>query len=88
VSEIFPLELRALAISIFYAFGTLIGGVGAPALFGHLIASGSRPQLFAGYLAGAVLMLLAAVCEAIFGIKAERRSLEDIAAPLSSSKPR
>jgi MFS family permease len=84
VSEIFPLELRALAISIFYAIGTLIGGVGAPALFGHLIASGSRGQLFGGYLAGAALMLLAAGCEAIFGIRAERRSLEDIAAPLSS----
>ena len=84
VSEIFPLELRAMAISIFYALGTLIGGVGAPALFGHLIASGSRPQLFGGYLLGAVLMLLAAGAEAIFGVKAERRSLEDIAAPLSS----
>jgi len=87
VSEIFPLELRALAISIFYAIGTLIGGVGAPALFGQLIASGSRRQLFGGYLAGAALMLLAAGCEAIFGVKAERRSLEEIAAPLSSHKP-
>ena len=87
VSEIFPLELRASAIAIFYALWTLIGGVGAPALFGHLIASGSRQQLFWGYLAGAVLMLLAAACEAILGGKAERRSLEDIAAPLSSGNP-
>jgi MFS family permease len=87
VSEIFPLELRAMAISIFYAIGTLVGGVGTPALFGHLIASGSRLQLFGGYLIGAVLMLLAAGCEAIYGVKAEQRSLEDIATPLSSGKP-
>ena len=81
------MELRASAISIFYALGTLIGGMGAPALFGHLIASGSRPRLFGGYLFGAALMLLAAGCEAIFGVKAERLSLEDIATPLSSAKP-
>ncbi|MGO8747064.1 MAG: hypothetical protein ACLQNE_13835 [Thermoguttaceae bacterium] len=56
-------------------------------MFGHLIASGSRQQLFWGYLAGAALMLLAAGCEAIFGVKAERRSLEDIAAPLSCGDP-
>ena len=87
MSEIFLLELRALAISIFYALGTLVGGVGAPALFGHLIASGSRPHLFSGYLACAALMLLAAGCEAFYGVKAERRSLEDIATPLSSGKP-
>lgn len=87
VSEIFPLELRAMAIAIFYALGTLVGGVAAPALFGHLIASGSRSRLFWGYLGAAALMLLAALCEAFFGVKAERKSLEEIAAPLSSTRP-
>jgi MFS family permease len=79
VSEIFPVEIRAFAISIFYAAGTLVGGVGAPVLFGHLIQTGSRAAVFDGYLAGAVLMLIAAVAEAYFGIDAERRSLESIA---------
>lgn len=83
VSEIFPLELRAMAIAVFYAFGTLIGGVGAPALFGYLIGTGSRIYLLYGYLAGAMLMIAAAICEAFFGVKAERQSLEAIATPLS-----
>ncbi|MDB5290594.1 MAG: transporter [Phycisphaerales bacterium] len=84
VSEIFPLELRAMAIAIFFALGTLVGGVGAPALFSRLIASGSRERLLWGYLLGAALMLLAAGAEAVFGVKAERRSLEEIAPPLSA----
>jgi MFS family permease len=84
VSEIFPLELRAMAIAIFYAVGTLVGGVAAPALFGHLIETGSRTLMFYGYLAAAGLMVLAAAAEMIWGVKAERQSLEDIAPPLSS----
>ncbi len=84
VSEIFPLEIRAFAISIFYAAGTLVGGVGAPILFGHLIQSGSRAAVFDGYLAGAILMLIGACAEAYLGIDAERRSLESIAGPLQS----
>src|SRR5487761_277721 len=83
VSEIFPLEIRALAIALFYAAGTLAGGVGAPALFGALIGTGSRTLLFFGYLLGSALMLLAAFAEAHWGVKAERRSLESIAVPLS-----
>jgi MFS family permease len=85
VSEIFPLEIRALAIAIFYAVGTLAGGVGAPALFGYLIGTGSRTQLFCGYLIGAGLMIGAAVVELAIGVKAERRSLESIARPLSAA---
>lgn len=85
VSEIFPVEIRAFAISIFYAAGTLIGGVGAPLLFGHLIQTGSRTAVFEGYVAGAVLMLVGAFAEVWLGIDAERRSLESIAAPLQSS---
>ena len=84
VSEIFPLEIRALAIAIFYAIGTLAGGVGAPALFGWIIGTGSSTALFAGYLVAATLMLLGALVEAWIGVPAERRSLEHIAPPLSS----
>src|ERR1700682_1584330 len=84
VSEIFSLEIRALAIAIFYAIGTLAGGVGAPALFGWIIGTGSSTALFAGYLVAATLMLLGALVEAWIGVPAERRSLEHIAPPLSS----
>ena len=84
VSEIFPLEIRALAISLFFALGTLVGGVAAPAIFGYIIGTGSRGLLFRGYIAGAFLMILAAIVEAWLGVKAERQSLESIAAPLSS----
>jgi len=84
VSEIFPLEIRALAIAIFYAIGTLVGGVGAPVLFGWIIGTGSSTGLFIGYLVAAALMILGALVEAWIGVSAERRSLEDVAAPLSS----
>ncbi len=83
VSEAFPLEIRALAIALFYAVGTLLGGVVAPYLFGRLIESGERHYIVWGYLFGAALMVGAAIVEMAIGIKAERRSLEDIAAPLS-----
>jgi MFS family permease len=89
VSEIFPLEIRAFAIAIFYAFGTLAGGVGAPILFGWIIGTGSKTALFAGYLVGAALMMIGAIVEAWLGVDAERKSLEDVATPLSCKlKPR
>src|SRR5213083_910563 len=84
VSEIFPLEIRAVAIAIFYAIGTLAGGVGAPVLFGWIIGTGSITALFMGYLLAAALMIFGALVEAWIGVPAERRSLEYIAAPLSS----
>jgi MFS family permease len=84
VSEIFPLEIRALAIAIFFAIGTLAGGVGAPLLFGWIIGTGSTTALFMGYLLAAALMIFGAVTEAWIGVPAERRSLEHVAAPLSS----
>ncbi len=84
VSEIFPLEIRALAIAIFYAIGTLAGGVGAPLLFGWIIGTGSITALFIGYLVAAALMIFGAIIEAWIGVPAERRSLEHVAAPLSS----
>ncbi len=86
VSEIFPLEIRAMAISFFYSLGTAAGGIVAPWLFGTLIGTGSRTHLFYGYLLGAVLMLAAAVVEIVYGVKAERLSLEKIAAPVSAVK--
>ena len=84
VSEVFSLEIRALAIAIFYAFGTLIGGVGAPALFAALTQTGSREMLFWGYMVAAGLMISAALIEWTHGIAAERQPLESVAAPLSS----
>src|SRR5437667_6139953 len=84
VSEIFPLEIRAMAIAIFFAIGTLVGGVGAPILFGWIIGTGSILALFIGYTSAAVLMVFGAVTEAWIGVPAERRSLEHVAAPLSS----
>ena len=86
VSEIFPLEMRALAIALFFSIGTGAGGIVAPWLFGILIDSGSRIEIFYGYLIASVLMLAAAVVEVIYGIKAERMSLEKIAQPLSSEE--
>src|SRR5437016_12004886 len=83
VSEIFPLEIRALAIAIFYAFGTLAGGVGAPILFGWIIGTGSKTALFIRYLVGAALMIFGAAIEAWIGVPAERRSLAHVAPPLS-----
>ena len=84
VSEIFPLEIRGMAISLFYAIGTLVGGVGAPWLFGYLIGTGSRVAVFWGYVAGATLMVVAAVVELAIGVNAEGQSLESISAPLTS----
>jgi MFS family permease len=85
VSEIFPLEMRALAIAVFYAAGTAVGGIGAPWLFGRLIDTGSRVALFEGYLLAAGLMIAAAIVEIICGVDAELASLEEIAPPLSSA---
>jgi MFS family permease len=83
VGELFPLETRAISISLFYAFGTLLGGVAGPALFGALIATGERGQILVGYLLGGGLMLAAAVAEIKLGVSAERRPLEEVAAPLA-----
>ena len=83
VSETFPLEVRALAIALFYAVGTGIGGVAGPALFGALIDTGSRNSVFAGYLLGAGLMIGAAIIAWRYCIAAERQPLESVARPLA-----
>ena len=84
VSEIFPLEVRAFAIAVFYAIGTLVGGVGAPLLFGVLIHSGSRAAVAAGWGLGAVLMLAGSLCEGRIGVEAAGQSLESVSKPLQS----
>ncbi|MDB5625348.1 MAG: major facilitator superfamily 1 [Tardiphaga sp.] len=84
ISETFPLEVRALAIALFYAVGTGIGGVFGPALFGLLIDSGSRITVFAGYLFGATLMIAAGFIGWRYGVSAERKSLESVARPLAA----
>jgi len=83
VSEIFPLEIRALAIAFFYAIGTGVGGIFGPFLFSTLIDTGSRASVFVGYALGAALMIVAAVVEWRYGIAAERKGLETVARPLS-----
>jgi MFS family permease len=83
VSEVFPLEIRAVAISIFYACGTLVGGVGGPALYGYIVGTGSRPLLFWGYIAGAAVIGAGGVVELLLGVDAERQPLEKIARPLA-----
>ena len=81
-AENYPLEMRALAIAIFYALGTLLSAF-APWVFGLLIESGSREQVLIGYLFGAALMLLAALVTVFYGVAAERKPLEEVARPLS-----
>ena len=85
VSEVFPVEIRALAIAIFYAFGTGIGGIVAPLAFSWLIGTDSRWALFGGYVFAAALMLGAATLQAIWGVAAEGKSLEEVSEPLSAA---
>ena len=84
VSETFPLEIRALAIAIFYAVGTGIGGVAGPWIFSALIDTGSRSALFGGYLFAAVLMAFAALVALRYAVAAEGKPLEQVAKPLAS----
>jgi MFS family permease len=84
VSEIFPLEVRGVAIALFYAVGTAVGGVGAPWMFGRLIETGSRAALYYGFLFAAALLAVSVVCTLLFGVKAERASLEEVAEPLAA----
>jgi MFS family permease len=83
VSETFPLEIRALAIAFFYAVGTGVGGIVGPLLFGILINTGSRGSVAIGYYVGAALMIGAALVEALWGVAAERKPLEQVARPLA-----
>jgi MFS family permease len=83
VSEIFPMETRALAIAFFYAAGTAAGGIAGPILFGRFINSGSVDQVALGFYIGAAVMAIGGIAELLFGVKAERKPLEQIAEPLT-----
>jgi len=85
VSEIFPMETRALAIAFFYAVGTAAGGIAGPLLFGKLIETGELSQAAIGYFIGAAVMAWGGVAELLWGVKAAGRSLEDIATPLTAT---
>ena len=78
VSELFPVELRGMAIALFYAIGTAAGGLVAPTLFASLVASGSRASVAAGYYIGAALLLVASIAGALLGVNAEGKSLETL----------
>lgn len=85
VSEIFPMEVRALAIAFFYAIGTAIGGITGPLVFQKLAESNDPGQVAIGYLIGAAVMAFGGIMELLLGVRAEKRSLEDIALPLTAA---
>jgi len=85
-SEVFPMEIRALAIAFFFAIGTAVGGISGPLVFGALIETGRAADVFMGYLLGAGLMIAAGLVEVFIGVDAERKSLEDIATPLTAEQ--
>jgi len=86
VSEVFPLEMRAISISLFYAAGTALGGFAGPPLYGAMIEGGSRGGLFAAYVLAGVLMCAAALVAWKLGVNAERRPLEEVCPPLGMER--
>jgi MFS family permease len=84
VSEVFPMETRAMCIALFYAVGTGIGGIICPQLFATMVATGNASKVFEALAIGAILMILGGITELVFGVKAERRRLEGIAKPLTA----
>ncbi|MGE5289517.1 MAG: MFS transporter [Micromonosporaceae bacterium] len=87
VSEVFPIETRALAIAFFYAIGTAAGGITGPLLFSALVSTGKVADTALAFSIGAILMILAGLVAIFLGVNAERRSLEDIAVPLTAQEP-
>lgn len=85
VSEIFPMETRAMAIAFFYAIGTGLGGIIGPLLFGKFVDMG-KGMVATGYYVGAGLMVLAGLVELVLGVEAAQRSLEDVAQPLTAEE--
>ncbi|MBV9335340.1 MAG: MFS transporter [Solirubrobacterales bacterium] len=86
VSEIFPMETRALAIAFFYAVGTAVGGISGPLLFANLIGSGVRSQVELAFFIGAGVMAIGGIAEIFFGVRAEQAQLEDIAKPITAEE--
>lgn len=84
VSEVFPMEIRAMAIALFYSIATALGGISGPVIFGQLIGTGNATNLFIAYLIGAGFMIFAAVVEVLLGVRAEGQSLENVATPLTA----
>ncbi|AXI78360.1 MFS transporter [Peterkaempfera bronchialis] len=87
VSEVFPMETRALAIAFFYAVGTAVGGISGPLIFADLVSTGKTADTALAFSLGAALMIAAGVVELFLGVKAERRGLESIAMPLTAEEP-
>jgi hypothetical protein len=79
VSEVFPMEIRAIAIALYYSIATALGGISGPVIFGQLIGTGNAAKLFIAYLVGAGFMVFAAVVEMVLGVRAEGQSLENVA---------
>ena len=86
VSEVFPMETRALAIALFFAVGTATGGIVGPELFGQFIDSGNVDLVALGFFIGAAVMLIGGVTEIFLGVRAEQQSLENIARPLTAEE--
>ena len=86
MSEVFPLEMRAISISLFYAVGTGLGGFVGPPLYGAMIESGSRSALFGAYAFAAILMMVAALVTLFLGVDAERKPRKH-ARPPPGSQP-
>lgn len=86
VSEVFPMETRALAIAFFYAVGTAAGGIAGPLLFGTLIESEQRGNVMIAFIVGAAVMAVGGIAELFLGVRSERASLEDIAKPLTAQE--
>src|SRR5699024_1122469 len=84
VSELFPMETRALVIAFFYAVGTAAGGIVGPLLFGTLIDTGERMPVAVGFHIAAAVMSLGGLAELLFGVRAEGRNLEDLATALTA----
>ncbi len=87
VSEVFPMETRAMAIAFFYAIGTAAGGISGPLLFSSLVSTGKVSDTVVAFAIGAVLMILAGTVEIFLGVKAERKGLEETASPLTAEGP-
>ncbi len=86
VSEIFPMETRAMAIAFFFAIGTAAGGIAGPLIFASLVETGRAGDTALAFAIGAVIMIAAGLVELFLGVKAERKGLEEIAAPLTAAE--
>lgn len=85
VSEIFPMETRAMAIAFFFAVGTAAGGIAGPLIFAELVSTGVPGDTALAFSIGAVVMIAGGIVELFLGVKAEQKSLEDIATPLTAA---